>query len=935
MNAGVRHGARRSDHRNTLATGDTRRSPAYPSDDGRTTMMYRKSALSAAIVACLGFAAQVHAQDATAPQNADATDLDKVVVVGIRASLEKSLDTKRNNDAISEAITAEDIGKFPNTNVAEAMAQIPGVTLDRRFGQGERVSIDGTDPSLNLSFLDGHPVAQSVWLYGEQPNRGFDYTQLAPEVLGRLEIFKSPEARLVEGSLGGTILMHTRQPLDLEKTTIAGSVGYSYSQQAEHGQPNVSGFFGWKNDANTFGVAVSAQRYQEQIDRQGEEIFGYADLVKRDANGNKIVLPNGKFDYTFPNANNEDFDPDSKIPNFVNAAWFQQTRKRDSITANVQFKPTDDLEFVLSGLYIKENFNNYNQSLYNFLTLTPNEVDSFVQGKDGIISGGHSGAGSNVFYDNNARVSTPTTKGADLRFNYNAEGWGMSGQVGQSKSDNELKQYFIEPSYLGGFSWNIDHGLTFDDPAAARDPANWAGRGFMGNYGQFDTDSKDTYGQVDFRVDLDSVFNSLQFGVRRGKHEENYNLNVYTGLPATDLGTVGTIGLTDLRGFDDGSAHHIQVGRFNTVDYVSGYLSQLLQSPDAASRFNNSYAVEQTNDAAYVQANFSGGIVRGNVGVRFVRSQTEAGGYDLGGTAPSIANPPPFVVSKNKENFVLPSANIVFDTGTDLIFRVAAAKVIAFAPYNQMANNTFLNDTVLTGSGGNAELSPYESTNFNVSAEWYFAPQSVLAASVFYKNIDNYIDTSAQIERQFNSISIPGPDGNVSQTFLNFVASGQCSTDGFCDYGISRPRNAGKGKVKGFNLSYQQPFGDSGFGLTANYTYADGEDASGNDLPYQSRDSVAVSPYYEKGPFSARLSYNWRSHYLAGGYVAGAAPVSVDDYGELGASLAWHLNENLSLNLEGQNLLDSEYFQYYGEESAIANKYHSGRRFMASVRFNF
>ena len=99
------------------------------------------------------------------------------------------------------------------------MTQVPGVAIDRRFGQGERVSIDGTDPSLNLTFLDGHPVAQSIWLFGEQPNRGFDQTQIASEIIGRIEIYKSPEARLPEGSLGGTVLMHTRRPLDLEANT--------------------------------------------------------------------------------------------------------------------------------------------------------------------------------------------------------------------------------------------------------------------------------------------------------------------------------------------------------------------------------------------------------------------------------------------------------------------------------------------------------------------------------------------------------------------------------------------------------------------------------------------------------------------------------------------------------------------------------------------
>ena len=209
-------------------------------------MTCRKSLLSASILAGLSFASVLYAEDAPAPAagpagaSQDATsssgeEMETIVVRGIRESLKRSLETKRDADAVVDAITAEDIGKFPNTNVAEAMVAIPGVTLDRRFGQGERVSIDGTDPSLNLSFIDGHPVAQAIWLYGEQPNRGFDYTLLAPEILGRLEVYKSAEARLPEGSIGGTVMMHTRQPLDMESNKISGSVGYNYGDQSGKG----------------------------------------------------------------------------------------------------------------------------------------------------------------------------------------------------------------------------------------------------------------------------------------------------------------------------------------------------------------------------------------------------------------------------------------------------------------------------------------------------------------------------------------------------------------------------------------------------------------------------------------------------------------------------------------------------------------------------
>jgi iron complex outermembrane receptor protein len=324
---------------------------------------------------------------------ASGEQIEEVIVTGIRASLKVSLDTKREASAVVEAVSAEDLGEFPNTNVAEAMTQIPGVAIDRRFGQGERVSIDGTDPSLNLTFLDGHPVAQSIWLFGEQPNRGFDQTQIASEIIGRIEIYKSPEARLPEGSLGGTVLMHTRRPLDLDANTFAASGGLNYNDQADDEQPSVSGLYSWKDSAETWGIAVAAQHYEETVDRQGAEIFGYVPAS------------------TFTNVSG--VSPTALVPNFVNAAWFQQDRERDSVTANLQVKPSEAVELNLSVLYIKEDFANYNQSMYNFLSLTPGQVDRLTVGPDGIVTGGHSGAGSNVFYDNNVRGSEPTTKGAD------------------------------------------------------------------------------------------------------------------------------------------------------------------------------------------------------------------------------------------------------------------------------------------------------------------------------------------------------------------------------------------------------------------------------------------------------------------------------------------------------------------------------------------
>ena len=868
----------------------------------------RSTLLAAAVTLALSgtVAAPVQAAQSSGEQ------IEEVIVTGIRASLKESLDTKREANAVVEAVSAEDLGEFPNTNVAEAMTQIPGVAIDRRFGQGERVSIDGTDPSLNLTFLDGHPVAQSIWLFGEQPNRGFDQTQIASEIIGRIEIYKSPEAHLPEGSLGGTVLMHTRKPLDLEANTLSATGALNYNDQADEESPSFSGLYSWKNSAETWGIAVAAQHYEERVDRQGSEIFGYQ--------------PASIFE------NVAGVDPGAQVPNFVNAAWFQQDRERDSVALNLQLKPNDALELNLSALYIKEDFANYNQSMYNFLSLRADEVDQLTVGANGIVTGGHAGPNSLVFYDNNVRASEPTTKGADLQAAWYGERWTVSGQVGQSKADNDLKQWFIEPAFTGGFSWDINRGITFDDPEAARDPANWVAEGFFGNHGIFKTEAEDTYAQADFSIEFVGLFDELVVGVRTHQHEEDFSLNVYGIPPVGDLEQVGTIGLTDIQGFAPDHGQHVYAGRSNVLNWVTAAPPNFA-NPDAASFLNNTYRIEQTNTAAYGQLNFGKGErLHGNFGVRFVKAEIESTAYNLGSDTPVLPALPEWLVTqKSDDDYVLPSLNLAFDATDDVVLRFAAAKVVAWAPYNQMAPNTFLNDTPLTGAGGNADLGPYESTNYNVSAEWYFAAESVLAASVFYKDIENFIENEAGIERQFNSIS----DDADPTAFQNLVATGACTNDGFCNYSILRPRNAGNGEIKGINLSYQQPFGQTGFGIVANYTFADGETAAGNDLPFQSENQYNISPYFERDPFSARVTYGWRSEYLAGGFVAGAPPVSVDAYADLGLSLGWKFNEMVQLNFDAQNLLDEEYFQYFEEKFQPANRYKTGRRFQASVQLKF
>lgn len=906
-------------------------------------MSYRRTLLAASVIASLCMAGSLHAQDSGA-QNAPgqspsadqkkAVELQGVTVTGIRASLQQSLDTKRNADAVVEAVTAEDIGKFPNTNVAEAMALVPGVTIDRQFGQGDRVSIDGTDPSLNLTFLNGQPISQTPWQYGAQPNRGFDFTMLAPEIVGRLEVYKSPEARLTEGSLGGTILLHTLQPLDLAPNTWRGSFSLNYNDQAEKHRPSGSVLYSWHNDAKTFGVIASVQHFEEKIDRQGIEIFGYhpvSDYATSPAVAAGIA--------------NGALNPNAKVPDEINSAYFQQKRKRDTVTLGMQFRPTQNWDIDFNSLFVREGFNNWNQSLYPFTHATPGQITSFAQ-SGGVVTGGHVCGKfddptcpdiAQGTFDSNVRKSVVKTSAFDLKSTYRGDGWTLGGAAGYSKADNnDMSQVAMEPVYGGGYSWDIRKGFRFDSPQAARDPANWhmgdapGMGGWPGNYGVFRANAKDTYAQLDFTKDFNSFVNTVLVGVRYNRHEESMEQHVYGPNGAISLANLGTLGYTDtLGGFSgmwDGAASHVQPDPDKEWAWVRATNGG---NNDPGSFVNGTWKIIEKTWAGYAQVDFGSGPFRGNVGGRYVHTVDDASGYNYSGVP---IYPPPagwYQTVSTTHNDFLPSLNLTYDATDSLVFRFAAAKVIARAPYNMQVNNLFLNDSVLTGSGGNAKLNPYKSTNYSVSAEWYFAPQSVLALTGFYKDISNYIFIDSAVEQHYNSAK-----DNDPATFAKQVTQGLCTADGFCGYSVSRPRDTGAGKVKGFSVSYQQPFADTGFGLVANYTYADAKLASGGALPYSSKNSYSLSPYYEQGPFSARLTYNWRSSYLAGGYIAGAPPATTGSYKDLGASIGWKLNDSISFTLDGMNLLNSKYRQYLQTKDLPVAEYTTGRRYMAAVHVN-
>lgn len=932
-------------------------------------MNHRKTLLAASIIAGLCLSVGAYAQDSNTqtsstaptpsttnsnnskPDAKNAKELATVTVVGIRASLQASLDTKRNADAIVDAITATDIGKFPTTNVAEALAQIPGVTLDRSIPGTQRVSIDGMDPSLNLSLLDGHPVAQAIWLFGDSPNRGFNYSLLPPEILGSLEVYKSPEARLPEGSMGGTVLMHTLKPLDMPANTVSGSFGANYNDMVGSSRPNGSLLYSWHNDDKTFGVDVSAQHYEQFTSREGMENYGYSSV----ASVNTAALAAGN-DAIQNEINAGQIKPTDQIPNQLSAANFQQIEKRNSVLINLQYRPNDNFDSTLSLMYMKDGLNNVNQSMYPWATNQPGGITSLTEGPNGIIVAGTQvgtpcyntttcKSTAATFTDNYARQSMITTKGANWEGTYFGDGWRLGGNVGVSTSNNPMTSFIKEIYYGGPFNWNINQGAQFTDPSTANNPNYWADNGWGGNEETILYKAKDSYGQLDFSKDFDGFFNELDVGVRYASHWESQVENAFTGPQQLTLNQIGYGGLTDLSGasslgLSQSFITHVQTLGLNAIKNAVLSTPGFGVAKDANVYYDDTWNIQQQNSAFYVQADFGNDVVHGNIGARYVHTANTSSGYNVPNacaTADTFDCDFPagfgYITEKSTHNNWLPAANIAWNIQPDLILRGAASETVAYAPYNQMAPYFESNDTVLTAAGGNPDLKPYRSVNFDTSLEWYFNNQSVIALSGFYKNVLNYIVNAATFQDRINgSWTLPGymqAEGNAQ------VAAGLCTAAGICQYSVTAPVDGGRAKVKGGTLSYQQAFGSSGFGLRANYTYSNAKTSTGGALPYNSKNSYNIAPYFEMGPYTASIAYNWRSSYLAGGYVAGAAPTNTASFKELDASAGYQISKNFSLSLNMLNLLNSKYYQYLGSKNQISDEYVTGREFMLEAHFKF
>ncbi len=930
--------------------------------------------------AMLGFAGAAQAQEApvappanTAPGSGAPeaeTAGEDIVVTGYAGSLRQAIELKRNANAVVDSISAEDIGKFPDRNVAESLAHIPGVSIDRRFGEGEKVAILGTDPALNRMLLDGHALASADWGGNDNDpsSRTFNYSLLAPELVDRLEVYKSPEARLEDGSLGGTVIVRTRRPLELAANSLFASGGYIYNDRSEKGSIRGSGLYSWRNDAETFGVLIAATYDKQQLVRSGIEFFGYEQAdgrlfqtvndakgdPTRDGNGNLILVRDAGGQAVLKNpaatvsgGTRNDLAAAS-MPFGINYAYFQQQRERTSVSGTVQYRPAENLTLTLNGLHIDGNYNNYSQSMYTIPGAWSGADLQSATVSNGLVSAASFGAATS---QRNAQLDTlvRATKLKTDNLNFFADWEGDDGAKvsflgGWSKASGGRN-----PEYLFNVQTKLPFSYAITPTSAAvnftgdlTNPANYftnpqnnpvtiEGRPFNINGAQVNaaqiggldysvTTDRDIFGGFDATVPLgDGFFKQLLIGARITDHVNRIDARgVNSYLASSRLGTqLGVETLTTPDGIFDGSGGSGSATKYLNLprESVIDILANSINTP----QFNKVGAttrVEERTAASYIQVNFDQGGLRGNLGGRMVYTR-DLSYYALSLPTLGNDNPVPVPTSTSTDYLkFLPALNVAYEISPQIIVRGAVAKVISRPRYQDLAASISQNDVTFDAGGGNPNLKPYESTNYELTAEFYPRAGALLSLELYRREIDNYIvSTTVNNQSFFNSL-----EGRVRNI-----------------YRVTSPINAGKAKVNGVLVNGQAEIW-GGFGIQANYAYQESSTTlipgvvGALNLPYLSKHTVNVIPYFEKGPFQARVSYNYRSSYFRAISRLNSFDI-VAPYNQLDASASLALTRNISLTVNAQNLLDETYLQYSGTPDRPSASYKNGRTFIGSISF--
>ncbi|GFE83323.1 TonB-dependent receptor [Steroidobacter agaridevorans] len=888
----------------------------------------------------------------TVALSAEPAELEEVVVTGIRAGLRSSLEVKRESIQVVDAISAEDIGDFPDKNLGEALQRITGVQINRQDGEGRGVSIRGAEPGLNRVEING-VTALSVTVAG---GRDVDFRDLPVEFVSRLEVFKSSTPEMTEGGIGGTVRVITRRPLDSTEPYLAGSTQMVYSDLAKEYDPKFAIIGSRTFLNNTLGVLGAATYEERHLDSHNARTTGW--LRRAPAPTGLGATPGRGTDV------NGDGTLDW-IPEIPRYSLDRRETKRPAFLGIVEWAPSDTMKVFAEGSYAKAR--EQVSSMLMQLSAASGLIDyeNSVVGPDNTVTHleviPHPDFQTDLAYRNIGgsleREQYTTAFGGE----WNLGSFKLDGRVTyasaevQNDEKNSVATIFGVPRAIVDYN-NSEGAPNFTFPGIDTTTAD-AVNNLTAVFNPRTNSQEETSAQfnveylpesnwltsiktgVELReLTMDSILfqRTIQLTSRTGIRSSGSTLSI--AVPQSVIQDIinSNSGVNDIRFFETGALGFGGIRYWNdngdpTYDATiaaSGLgnidphaFNPNTETNNSFQNYLDTWEVEEKTNAAYVQGSFKfDGLaipISGTLGVRYVDTDTLSSGYNRIKHGPGDVEFPRASRDGGYSKW-LPSLNLRFDLRDDLVGRMTAGKVLARPNPSQLAFRRSLDNVGLSGSRGNPALKPYEALQYDLGLEWYFSRDGFLSATAFRKEISEFVINTSVTEEADDGT------GTVRRYTVAFPINGG---DDVTINGIEA------GAQYAFDF-LPQPF--NGFGALANVTYQKDEGFKGPNIitgeilpfPGLSRLSYNYSLYFENERFGARASYNWREKWLASASGRGGLPEFNEDFGSLDASLNYNILPQFTVFLEAINVLNDQRIEHNTALRRIANETYGSRYFL-------
>ncbi|MEX2961121.1 TonB-dependent receptor [Microbulbifer sp. TYP-18] len=853
-------------------------------------------------------------------QNGADTTIEEVQVVGIRGSLESASEIKRDLDVVADVISAEDIGKFPDQNLAESLQRISGVQISRNRGEGQDVSVRGLSPDFTRVQFNGRTLPSATG------GRSFDFTILPSDFVSALEVYKTPSADMEEGALSATVNVKTPRPLDIGERSVVTSVKAVREDNSGETTGDISALYSDVFADGEFGITLGAHYDKRSVESHIFEAFG----LEPGSEGARAPTPT--LDYNL----DSDSDDSFRFNHASNFSQLQEDRERTTLLATLQWQPTDDLDIWFESLYSEFDIvgalplNSFRWT--NVLgSVTDSNIAPDPLGSDGLID---FLSIDGVDNRNNARTTNSNDKltAFSLGAKYFLGDWVAEGEIAYGKSENSITSLSHEVIGRARASYDIRNnpgGIPRVEYADGFDPMNRANFRSLGFNGNLDQPTEDE--NLDVRLDLDRdidlqlfdalSFNKLEFGVKYSARKK-FNGYRLLGVDAETLaGLLGEAYDPNVEGGSFDASNYLTVyAPDDFLDGVSGStafpqtwlsadvdtllnivpLSTLVENGTITEGGSDEINVEEEVLAGYAKLNFEGldGRLSGNFGVRIASTDQESRGniadfstvrFDQGGAATFVDTSPSSTSRSYTE--VLPSFNLRYNITDDVLVRFGAARVMSRPSLSVLSPATSINVNVRTISSSNPNVDPFLADQLDLSLEWYFADGGMISVAPFAKFIDSFV-VSATKQEQVTFTDLEGANPQTA-SFTRFL-----------------PDNGRGSDLYGLEINYQQPldFIADGFGLIANFTVVDADDVQtaegGPLLPLDGLSEINYNlvGYYENDIFGARLAYNYRDEFVNSGTNYFGDGSFTEEYKQLDFSSSIEVSENVSVIFEALNL---------------------------------